>query len=318
MTPASRSVRSGRTGPRSASAAAARRRVGTAAHQGRARDRRGAGGAVTTPTPRSSVRWPDAHLDRTPLSPRRGIRRRRNELRPVHGGRRERRPRPPPRRRHPRHGHHDRGRRLRMALLSACCRPRPVLRLPGARPVGPGGGPPLQPREAAPRPVRHRRRRADGQRPLTLRADGKRTVPGRQRAAHPRRRGDRQRLRLGQRPPAPAPVRRQRHLRGPRSRPDPHPSQGPRETARHLRGPRAPGGRRAPDLAGRDRGRTDAGAPVRAGRIPARPGSVELLGLQHDRLLRPAQRVRLPGQPRRAGHRVQVDGEGAARGQASK
>lgn len=53
------------------------------------------------------------------------------------------------------------------------------------------------------------------------------TVPGRQRAAHPRRRGDRQRLRLGQRPPAPAPVRRQRHLRGPRTRLDPHPSQGP-------------------------------------------------------------------------------------------
>ena len=43
----------------------------------------------------------------------------------------------------------------------------------------------------------------------------------------------------------------------------------------------------------RHRGRADAGAPVRARQRPGRARPVELLGLQHDRLLRPAQRVRL-------------------------
>ena len=64
----------------------------------------------------------------------------------------------------------------------------------------------------------------------------------------------------------------------------------------------------------RHRHRADAGAPVRPGPHAARPGPVELLGLQHDRLLRPAQRLRGVRHPRRAGHRVQGDGQGAARG----
>ena len=65
-------------------------------------------------------------------------------------------------------------------------------------------------------------------------------------------------------------------------------------------------------LARRDRGRAAADPPVRvrAGAAAARQG--QLLGLQLDRLLRPARGVRVaPGQP---GARVQVDGARAARG----
>ena len=51
---------------------------------------------------------------------------------------------------------------------------------------------------------------------------------------------------------------------------------------------------------------------------PARPRPVQLLGLQHDRLLRAAQRATARRQPRRAGHRVQGDGQGAARGRTSR
>ena len=56
-----------------------------------------------------------------------------------------------------------------------------------------------------------------------------------------------------------------------------------------------PGDHRAPDVARRDRGRAAAGAPVRQRLAPGRPGPVELLGLQHDRLPRPAQRLRQLG-----------------------
>ncbi len=56
----------------------------------------------------------------------------------------------------------------------------------------------------------------------------------------------------------------------------------------------APGDHRAPAPARRHRDRADAGAPVRPGPPPRRPGPVELLGLQHDRLLRPAQRLLRP------------------------
>ena len=45
-----------------------------------------------------------------------------------------------------------------------------------------------------------------------------------------------------------------------------------------------------PDRAGRDRGGTAAGAPVRARGVPAPAGPDQLLGLQHDRVLRAAPR----------------------------
>ena len=47
-------------------------------------------------------------------------------------------------------------------------------------------------------------------------------------------------------------------------------------------------------------------------------GLSQLLGLQHHRLLRPAQRLRLLRHPRRAGAGVQDDGPGAAPGRASR
>ena len=49
--------------------------------------------------------------------------------------------------------------------------------------------------------------------------------------------------------------------------------------------------------AGRDGRRADAGAPVRARLDARRAGPVQLLGLQHHRLLRPAQRLRLASAP---------------------
>ena len=88
----------------------------------------------------------------------------------------------------------------------------------------------------------------------------------------------------------------------------------PRAAARHVRGPGRPGDDRPPAGPGRDGDRADAGAPVRPRRRagPARP--VELLGLQHDRLLRPAQRLRGQRPARRAGAGVQADGAHPARG----
>ena len=58
----------------------------------------------------------------------------------------------------------------------------------------------------------------------------------------------------------------------------------------------------------------DAGAPVRHRLVPHRARAGQLLGLQHHRLLRAAQRLRLHPGPRRAGTGVQVDGPDAARG----
>ena len=69
----------------------------------------------------------------------------------------------------------------------------------------------------------------------------------------------------------------------------------PEEIRGTYAGGRPPGDHRAPDLARRDRRRAAAGAPVRQRLAPGRPGPVELLGLQHDRLPRPAQRLRRSG-----------------------
>ena len=66
--------------------------------------------------------------------------------------------------------------------------------------------------------------------------------------------------------------------------------------------------------AGGDGRRADAGAPVRARLHTRREGPVQLLGLQHHRLLRPAQRLRQLRHPRRTGPGVQDDGPGPAPG----
>ena len=121
-------------------------------------------------------------------------------------------------------------------------------------------------------------------------------------------------LRLGRRPAAEAAVRRQRRLRDARQGHDRHQPRGAGGAARHLRRARAPGGRRAPDDARRHRRRADAGAPLRQRLDPHRQGPGQLLGLQHDRVLRPGPQVLLQLQPRRAGAGVQGDGPHPARG----
>ena len=93
-------------------------------------------------------------------------------------------------------------------------------------------------------------------------------------------------LRLGQRPPAEAAVQRDGHLRGPRQGHDGESPVRARGAAGHLRRPRAPRRRRAPAETRRDGGGTAAGAPVRLRPRPGGEGPDELLGLQHDRLLR--------------------------------
>ena len=74
-------------------------------------------------------------------------------------------------------------------------------------------------------------------------------------------------------------------------------------------------------VAGRHHPRAAARAPVRARLAPRRAGPAQLLGLQLDRLLRPAQRLRQQRRRRRVGPRwagpgVQGDGPVAARGRA--
>jgi glycogen operon protein len=64
---------------------------------------------------------------------------------------------------------------------------------------------------------------------------------------------------------------------------------------RHLRRRGAPGDDRALQADRRHGDRAHAGAPVRARQPPGRPGLQQLLGLQHHRLLRPAQRLLLAG-----------------------
>ncbi|CAK7283255.1 GH13_11 / GH13 / GH13_13 / GH13_10 / CBM 48 / GH13_37 / GH13_36 [Streptomyces misionensis JCM 4497] len=242
------------------------------------------------------------------------LRRTGHQLRAVQRGGRTGRPDPRGRRRPGDTRTAARGRRLRLARLPARRRTRHALRLPGARPLAARARPPLQPGEAAARSVRPRRGRPDRQPRLPVRAFTGRPGPRRQRRALHAGSGHRPVLRLGRRPAAAHAVRGLGDLRGPCARADPGAPRGPGPAARHLRRTRPPRRHRAPDLARGDGGRADAGAPVRPGRGAPGPRTVQLLGLQHHRLLRPAQRVRRLRQPGPAGQRVQGDGEGAARG----
>ena len=72
------------------------------------------------------------------------------------------------------------------------------------------------------------------------------------------------------------------------------------------------------DGARRHGGGAAAGAPVHPGLPPRRARAAQLLGLQLDRLPRAAQRLQLLGPGRRPGAGVQADGQGAARGRASR
>ena len=106
------------------------------------------------------------------------------------------------------------------------------------------------------------------------------------------RRGAR-RVRLGRRPSDAPALARHRDLRAARQGLHPAAQRGPRAPARNLRRARHPHGDRLPQRPRGHRGRADAGAPVlhRAGR--RRPRDEQLLGLQLDRLLRPARRLQL-------------------------
>ena len=164
-------------------------------------------------------------------------------------------------------------------------------------PVQPGRGEALQPAQAADRPVRQGDRGPRHLGPagvlLPVRAPGP-AEQRRLRAVRPALGGGEPVLRLEPGPAAAHPLPRDRHLRGARPRPDQGAPGHPRRAARHLPGPGPPGGDLAPEGARRHGGRADAGAPVRHRQPPEREGPGQLLGLQHHRLLRPAQRATRP------------------------
>ena len=90
--------------------------------------------------------------------------------------------------------------------------------------------------------------------------------------------------------PDPAPVRGHDHLRGARQGLHHAAPRRAGRAARHLRRARARGRHRVPDRPRHHRRRAAARARVRAGGLAHRPGPDQLLGLQHDRVLRPHQR----------------------------
>ncbi len=214
-------------------------------------------------------------------------------------------------------GRDARGRRLRLALLPAEHRTRPVLRLPGARPPRPGPGAAMQPEQAASRPLRQGHRRPLRLGPVAVRLQLRRARQSQRRRlgrADAEVRRDQPVLRLGGRPPAAARVRRQRDLRGARQGAHRAASGHPGGPARNLLGHRASGDHRPPEGAGGHGNRADARASLRQRLHPDRQGALELLGLQHDRLLRPGQQVLGQHHAGRAGAGVQGHGAGPARG----
>ncbi|MDF2848163.1 MAG: hypothetical protein K0R97_2145, partial [Oerskovia sp.] len=311
---------------------------------------------------RGMKRSTHADLARATVSVGRDLRRDGHQLRAVLRGRREGRA-VPDRRRDRRRGPspgdagRPRGRRrARLARVPARSRPGDAVRLPGARSLRPGVGSPVQPVEAARRPVRQGDRRAGRRRRVALlvplrrgarrrrgprrparpgRGDGRAgRHPGRGRASHAAhavgRPGPHHHrglagahhdvgrgqpvLRLGPRPPAPARLPRLGDLRGARARHDDAPPRRARRAPRHVRGHGAPGRDRAPHGARGHGGRAHARPPVRQRPRARRQGPVELLGLQHHRLLRAPQRLHRVRHARPAGHGVQGHGQGAARG----
>ena len=157
---------------------------------------------------------------------------------------------------------------------------------------------------AAPRPRRARpgpRRRRHRAGPARL---------GRVRAALGGRRPG---VRLAGRPAARRPVGRHGGLRAARQGLHRGAPGRPRGAARDVRRSGAPGGDRAPPPARcHDRGAA-AGAALQQRAVAAAAPGRELLGLQHDGLLRAARRLLGPGRARRAGRRVPRPGAGAAR-----
>ena len=209
-----------------------------------------------------------------------------------------------------------RAHRSGLALLPARGAPGPALRLPRARPVPSRGGPSLQPAQAAARPVREEHHRAPALERRALRLHRgpppRRPLarPPRQRARHAEVQGDRPGVQLGRGPAPGRPVERDGDLRDARSRIHHAPSRRAGAAPRHLRRARLRRRRRPPAPARRDDGGADAGARVRRRPPPRRARPRQLLGLQHDRLLRAGHALRRLAQ----GVGVQDDGEDAALG----
>ena len=213
----------------------------------------------------------------------------------------------------------DRAHRVQLARLRPADRAGPALRLPRPRALRAGARPPLQPLQAAARPVRQVDRGPDPVRRrqrAALRAErrgGRRPRARRRgrRGGDPEVRGHRPALRLGGRPAAAHAVAPDGDLRGARQGLHDAAPGRPRGPARDLR--RAGGRRRhrAPQGSRGDRGRAAAGAPHRRRGLPPPEGPDELLGLLVDRLLRAALRLRRDRRARPGGARVQGHGQGA-------
>ena len=194
------------------------------------------------------------------------------------------------------------------------------LRIPRRRPLRAPGRAPLQPAQAPPRSLRQGHRRGDRVERRDLRIPGRRSRRGsdagrsRQRALRSQERRGGPRIHVGRRPATAHPVAPDRDLRGARQGLH-HPEPGrPEGAAGNLRRPGLPGLHRVPRAPRRDRRRADARPPLRARPPPRRARPHQLLGLQHDRLLRARFALRERGRPRRAGARVQADGQGAPPG----
>ena len=216
----------------------------------------------------------------------------------------------------------DRAHRAQLALLPARRRARAALRLPRPRPLRAARGPPLQPRQAPDRPLREgdrRRRRLGARRQRAARTSRPAT---RTPTSSPTTRTTPRRCRSavviddafdweGDRPPRIA-VRTTPSSTRPTSRASRCATPTSARTCA-ARTPGSPPSRRSRYL--HDLGVTAVELlPVHHiadESFLAERGLTQLLGLQHDRLPRAALRVRRHRAPRRAGARVQGDGQGA-------
>ncbi len=142
---------------------------------------------------------------------------------------------------------------------------------------------------------------------------GGRPGPGRRgrRRRDPEVRRRRRRVLLGGRPAAGDALARDGDLRGAREGLHEADARRARGPPRHVRGPRLRARGRVPPRPRRHRRRAAPGAPHRRRAVPRRSRPDELLGLLLDRLPRAARPLRGDRHARRAGARVQGDGEGA-------
>ena len=161
--------------------------------------------------------------------------------------------------------------------------------------------------QAARRPARLERRPFR----LSRRQRARRSLvrPARQRARHAEERGGRRSLHLGRGTQALDPVGRHDHLRSPRQRPDAASRGCAAGLARHVSRLDGARRRRSSQAAWRHHDRAAADPRLRRRPAPDRARPEQLLGLQHDRLLRARGALRR----RRAARRISLDGVAPAR-----